>query len=79
MMIQNGLICVWPFDSIDEFESWMKKASKGNDRVFYSIIDLKDRKGNRYMCLPQDSTNSWSNRTGEYSFFTIVEKNNNGN
>lgn len=33
-----------PFDSIDEFESWIFKASKGNDPVFYSIIDLKTEK-----------------------------------
>ena len=33
-----------PFDSIEEFECWLKQASTGNDPVFYAIIDLKTEK-----------------------------------
>jgi len=33
-----------PFDSIEEFECWLKQAITGNDPVFYAIIDLKTEK-----------------------------------
>ena len=33
-----------PFESLDQFECWLKNSVTGNDPVFYAVIDLKTEK-----------------------------------
>ena len=48
---------VGPFASIDDFQAWMKPASKTNDPLFHALIDLSTGKAvgmAAYMRIKQD-------------------------